>query len=86
MSHLFLSEEAAGQVAREPPAGSARQVVGSDELLRGAVADLTLDNLILKKAAEKLKELEQENALLREAVADLTLDNLILKREARGRF
>jgi hypothetical protein len=56
-----------------------------NERLRRAVADLTLDSLILKDAAKKLKALESENELLKRAVADLTLDNLILKDAARGK-
>ena len=36
--------------------------------------------------AERLKELERENARLRKAVADLTLDKMILKEAAEGHF
>jgi putative transposase len=36
--------------------------------------------------AERLKELERENARLRKAVSDLTLDKLILKEAAEGNF
>ena len=36
--------------------------------------------------AERLKELERENARLRRAVSDLTLDKLILQEAARGNF
>jgi hypothetical protein len=87
VSHLFLSEQNAGSgTPSEAPEGSARRIGMGTELLKRALADLTLDNLILKKAAERLKELEKENELLRQAVADLTLDNLILKQEAKGRF
>ena len=34
--------------------------------------------------AERLKELERENARLRKAVADLTLDKMILQEAGRG--
>ena len=36
--------------------------------------------------AERLKDLEKENARLRRAVSDLTLDKLILKEVAEGNF
>jgi hypothetical protein len=36
--------------------------------------------------ANRLKELERENARLKRAVADLTLDKLILKEAALGNF
>lgn len=36
--------------------------------------------------AQRLKELERENARLRRAVSDLTLDKLILQQAARGNF
>jgi transposase-like protein len=36
--------------------------------------------------AQRLKDLERENAQLRRAVADLTLDKLILKEAASGNF
>ena len=36
--------------------------------------------------AERLKELEQENARLKKLVGDLSLDNAILKEVNRGNF
>ena len=36
--------------------------------------------------ANRLKELEKENARLKKLVADLSLDNSILKEAARGNF
>ena len=36
--------------------------------------------------AQRLKELERENARLRRAVSDLTLDKLILQEAARGNY
>ena len=36
--------------------------------------------------AERLKELERENARLKKLIADLSLDNSILKEAARGNF
>ena len=35
--------------------------------------------------AQRLKELEQENARLKRLVADLTLDNLIIKEALKGK-
>jgi putative transposase len=36
--------------------------------------------------AQRLKELEKENARLRKAVSDLTLDKLILQEASKGNF
>jgi len=36
--------------------------------------------------AQRMKELEKENARLRRAVSDLTLDKLILLKASRGNF
>ncbi len=38
------------------------------------------------REAEKLKNLEKENARLKKLVADLSLDNAILKEAAEGNF
>jgi hypothetical protein len=84
VSHLFLSDGSAGAGAPdESPHGSARQIEERNELLKRAVADLTLENLLLKEAATRVKELEKENELLKRAVADLTLDTLFLKDAAK---
>jgi hypothetical protein len=85
VSHLFLSTEGAGAGAAEQlPQSPAGPIGRENARLRRALADLTVDHLVVRDAAEKLKKLERENELLRRAVADLTLDNLILKDAARG--
>ncbi len=85
VSHLFLSEEeAVSGMPDSLPDGSGWQSEKMNDRLKRAVADLTLDNLILKEASGRLERLERENELLKRAVADLTLDNLLLKEAAKG--
>ena len=53
VSHLFLSEQMAGSGRpSEAPDDSARRIATGTALLKRAVADLTLDNLILKQEAK----------------------------------
>jgi len=40
----------------------------------------------VSSAAQRLKDLETENARLRKAISDLTLDKQILQEAARGNY